>query len=187
MFDFIRHPPKIQELNFSVTPRLISTSSTYSCQLSRIIYRPHRPTRVFCAHFVLTHAHPRKPPGRSPIPNCSKSSTLNLEVLSRQASKKEDAPCWYGYSINSIKPWARTSPSQGPGYHIYRGDEAGQHYEAFPKFDQFKKTRYRFMKKEALESHVRNARQSDPRTSLYSAAMPPRLPISGKVISPQFS
>ena len=52
-------------------------------QLSRIIYCPHRPTRVFCAHFVLTHAHPRKLPGRSPIPNCSKPSTLNLEVLSR--------------------------------------------------------------------------------------------------------
>jgi hypothetical protein len=93
------------------------TSGTYSWQLSRIIYCPHRPTRVFCAHFVLTHAHLRKLPGRSPIPNCSKPSTLNLEVLSRQASKKEDAPCWYGYSINSIKPWARTSPSQGPGYH----------------------------------------------------------------------
>jgi hypothetical protein len=29
-----------------------------------------------------------------------------MEVLSRQASEKEDAPCWYGYSINSIKPWA---------------------------------------------------------------------------------
>jgi hypothetical protein len=58
-----------------------------------------------------------KLPGRSPIPNCSKPSTLNLEVLSRQGSEKEDAPCWYGYSINSIKPWARKSPSQGPGYH----------------------------------------------------------------------
>jgi hypothetical protein len=33
------------------------------------------------------------------------------------AFEKEDAPYWYGYSINSIKPWARTSPSQGPGYH----------------------------------------------------------------------
>jgi hypothetical protein len=41
------------------------------------------PTRVFCAHFVLTHAHPRKLLGQSPIPNCSKPSTLNLEVLSR--------------------------------------------------------------------------------------------------------
>jgi hypothetical protein len=44
---------------------------------------PHKPTRVFCAHFVLTHEHPRKFPSRSPIPNCSKPSTLNLEVLSR--------------------------------------------------------------------------------------------------------
>jgi hypothetical protein len=68
-------------------------------------------------HFVLTHAHPRKLPDRSPIPNCSKPSTLNLEVLSRYASEKEDAPCWYGYSINSIKPRARKSPSQGSGYH----------------------------------------------------------------------
>jgi hypothetical protein len=25
----------------------------------------------------------------------------------------------YGYSINSIKHWARISPSQGPGYHRY--------------------------------------------------------------------
>jgi hypothetical protein len=31
---------------------------------------------------------------------------------------KKDTPCWYGYSINSIKPWARKSPSQGPGYHM---------------------------------------------------------------------
>jgi hypothetical protein len=59
------------------------TSGTYSWQLSRIIYRPHRPTRVYCAHFVLTHVHPRKLHGRSPIPNCSKPSMLNLEILSR--------------------------------------------------------------------------------------------------------
>jgi hypothetical protein len=31
--------------------------------------------------------------------------------------KKEDVPCWCGYYINSIKPWARKSPSQRPGYH----------------------------------------------------------------------
>jgi hypothetical protein len=42
-----------------------------------------------------------------------------LEVLSRKASEKEDAPCWYDYTINSIKPWARISPSQRPGYHNY--------------------------------------------------------------------
>jgi hypothetical protein len=65
------------------TPSNPWTGGTYSWQLSRIIYRPHRPTRAFCAHFVLTYAHPRKLPGRSPIPNCSNPSTLNLEVLSR--------------------------------------------------------------------------------------------------------
>jgi hypothetical protein len=65
------------------TPSNPWTDGTYSWQLARIIYCPHRPTRVFCAHFVLTHAHPRKLPGWSPIPNCSKPRTLNLEVLSR--------------------------------------------------------------------------------------------------------
>jgi hypothetical protein len=73
----------------------------------RIIYCSHRPTRVFCTHFVLTHAHPRKLPSRSHILNCSKPSTLNLEVLSRQVSEKKDAPCWYEYSIISIKHWVR--------------------------------------------------------------------------------
>jgi hypothetical protein len=68
------------------------TGGTYSWQLSRIIYCPHRPTQFFCAHFVLTHVHPRKLSGRSLILNCFKPSTLNLEVLSRQASEKEDAP-----------------------------------------------------------------------------------------------
>jgi hypothetical protein len=33
-----------------------------------------------------------KLPGWSPIPDCSKPSTLNLEVLSRYASEKEDTP-----------------------------------------------------------------------------------------------
>jgi hypothetical protein len=108
---------------FCNTPSNPWTGGTYSWQLSRIIYCPHRPTRVFCAHFVLTHAHPRKLPGRSPIPNCSKPSTLNLEVLSRQASEKEDAPCWYDYTINSIKPWARTSHPRGQD--ITGSDPAG--------------------------------------------------------------
>jgi hypothetical protein len=48
------------------TPSNPWTGGTYSWQHSRIIYCPHRPTRVFCAHFVLTHAHPRKLPDRSP-------------------------------------------------------------------------------------------------------------------------
>jgi hypothetical protein len=46
------------------TPSNPWTGGTYSWQLSRIIYRPHRPTQVFCVRFVLTHAHPRKLPGR---------------------------------------------------------------------------------------------------------------------------
>jgi hypothetical protein len=37
------------------------------CQHSRIIDHPHIPTRVFCAHFVLTHVHPRKLSSLSPI------------------------------------------------------------------------------------------------------------------------
>jgi hypothetical protein len=37
------------------TPSNPWTGGTYSSQLTRIIYCPHRPTRVFCAHFVLTH------------------------------------------------------------------------------------------------------------------------------------
>jgi hypothetical protein len=41
----------------------------------------------------------------------SRPSMLNLEVLSRQNSEKEDVPYWYEYSINSIKPWARISQS----------------------------------------------------------------------------
>jgi hypothetical protein len=65
------------------TPSNPWTDGTYSWQLSRIIYCPHKPTQAFYAHFVLTHAHPKKLSGRSPILNCSKPSTLNLEVLSR--------------------------------------------------------------------------------------------------------
>jgi hypothetical protein len=102
---------ELDKVLYCNTPSNPWTGGTYSFQLAWIIYCPHRPTRVLCAHFVLTHAHPRKLPGRSPIPNFFKPSTLNLGVLSRQASEKEDAPCWYGYSINSIKPRAKISPS----------------------------------------------------------------------------
>jgi hypothetical protein len=47
------------------TPSNSWIDGTYSWQLSRIIYCPHRQTWVFCAHFVLTHTHSRKLPGRS--------------------------------------------------------------------------------------------------------------------------
>jgi hypothetical protein len=39
-----------------------------------------------------------------PSQNCYRPSTLNLRVLSRSASGKEVATCWYEYSINPIKP-----------------------------------------------------------------------------------
>jgi hypothetical protein len=58
------HHARGQDITISCnTPSNPWTSGTYSWQLYRIIYCPHRPTRVFCAHFVLTHAHPRKLPG----------------------------------------------------------------------------------------------------------------------------
>jgi hypothetical protein len=42
--------------------------------------------------------------------------------------QKRRCTCWYGYSINSIKPWARKLPSQGPGYHSASpGREEGVH------------------------------------------------------------
>jgi hypothetical protein len=73
-------PPHCHAATPCNTPSNPWTGDTYSWQLSRIIYCPHRPTRVFYAHFVLTHAHPRKLPGRSPIPNCC---TLLVWILSR--------------------------------------------------------------------------------------------------------
>ena len=44
-----------------------------------------------------------------PSRNCSRPSTLNFGVLSRLASRKEDATYWHEYSINPIKPWAGMS------------------------------------------------------------------------------
>jgi hypothetical protein len=85
------------------------TNGTYSRQVARIIYCPHRPTRVFCVHFVLTHAHPRKLPGRSPIPNCSKPSTLNLEVFRDRLLKKK----MHLVGMDTILILL----SLGPGYH----------------------------------------------------------------------
>jgi hypothetical protein len=53
-----------------------------------------------------------------PSQDCSRPSTLNIEVLSRHACEKEYSSCWYKYSINSIKPWTRISHNPpGPRYH----------------------------------------------------------------------
>jgi hypothetical protein len=52
-------------------------------------------------------------PVSHPSKDCSRTSTLNLEVLSKQDFEKEDEPWWYEYSINYIKPWDRISPFTG--------------------------------------------------------------------------
>jgi hypothetical protein len=84
------------------------TDGTYSWQLSRIIYHSHRPTRVFCAYFVLTHAHPRKLPGRSPIPNC-----LTWRFFRDRLPKKK----MHLIGMDTLLILL----SLGPGYHHLRG------------------------------------------------------------------
>jgi hypothetical protein len=42
---------------------------------------------------------------------------LTWKFFRDRLPKKKMHLVLYGYSINSIKPWARISPSQGPGYH----------------------------------------------------------------------
>jgi hypothetical protein len=78
---------------------------------------------ILCALFPHT-CSPRKTFWSATHPKIAPASTLNLEVLLRQASEKEDAPCWYEYSINPIKPWTRISHDPpGPGYHNRRSRE----------------------------------------------------------------
>jgi hypothetical protein len=60
--------PRGSAMILFVTPRPHRASSTYSWQLSKIIDHLHKTTWVFCVHFILTRAHPKKPSGRSPIP-----------------------------------------------------------------------------------------------------------------------
>jgi hypothetical protein len=60
---------------------------------------------------------PRPIPGPVVLTPSSSLGSYIVPIDQHEASEKEDAPSWYGYSINSIKPWARKSPSQGPGYH----------------------------------------------------------------------
>jgi hypothetical protein len=53
----------------------------------------------------------------SPIPDFSKLSTLNFEILSNQASKNKGEPCLYGYAVNPIKPGPRYHNPLVPEYH----------------------------------------------------------------------
>jgi hypothetical protein len=74
-------------------------------------------------HFLLTHTHRRKLHGRSPIPNCSKPSTLNLEVLLRQASEK-----MHLVGMDTLLIFL----SLGPGHHHPRGQDITLSSSLFP-------------------------------------------------------
>jgi hypothetical protein len=65
------------------------TDGTYSWQHSRFIYCLHGPTRVFCVHFVLTPAHPRKLPGRSPILIALSQARLTWRFFRDRLPKKK--------------------------------------------------------------------------------------------------
>jgi hypothetical protein len=70
--------------------------------------------------FVRTLSSPMRTRENFSINHPSKIALSQARLiwsLFRDRLPKKDAPCWYGYSINSINPWARKSPSQGPGYH----------------------------------------------------------------------
>jgi hypothetical protein len=68
---------------------------------------PHRPTHVFPAHFVLTHAHTGRT-SRS-VTHRSKPSTLNIGVFSDGLPEKKLQLVGMSILINPIKPWAGMS------------------------------------------------------------------------------
>jgi hypothetical protein len=63
-----------------VTIHLPEAGPAYAWQLCRTQEYSHSPTHVFPAHFVLNHAHPGRA-SRS-VTHCSRSSTLNIGVIS---------------------------------------------------------------------------------------------------------
>jgi hypothetical protein len=71
---------------------------------------PHRPTHIFPAHFVLTHARPGRT-SRS-VTHRSKPSTLNFGVFSDGLPENKLQLIGMSILINPIKPWA--GMSHGP-------------------------------------------------------------------------
>jgi hypothetical protein len=59
-------------------------------------------------------------PDSHPSKIASSQALLTWRIF-RDRLLKKDVPCWYGYSMNFIKPWARISLSQGSGYHMIDG------------------------------------------------------------------
>jgi hypothetical protein len=74
----------------------------YTWQLSRTQEYPHRPTHVFPAHFVLTHAHL----GRTYqlVTHRSKPSTLNFGVFSDGLPEKKWQLVGMSILMNPINP-----------------------------------------------------------------------------------
>jgi hypothetical protein len=68
---------------------------------------PHRPTHVFPAHFVLTHAHLGKT-SRS-VTHCSRSSTLNVGVFGDGLPEKKLQLIGMSILSKPIMPWDRMS------------------------------------------------------------------------------
>ena len=66
-------------------------------------------TSLFCTLCPHSCAPGKNFPVGHPSRNCSRPSTFNFGVLSRLASEKEVATCWYKYPINPIKPSAGVS------------------------------------------------------------------------------
>jgi hypothetical protein len=99
--------PAISMEGLSVMTRLPEVDSpTLGSSLGPQEY-PHRPTHVFPAHFVLTHAHP----GRTSwsITHHSKPSTPNFGVFSDGLSEKKLQFIGMSILTNSIKPWVGMS------------------------------------------------------------------------------
>jgi hypothetical protein len=90
-----------------VMTHLPEAGPAYTWQLSRTPRIPHRPTHVFLAHFVLTHAHPGRT-SRS-VTHRSKLSTLNFGVFGDGLPEKKLQLVGMSILINHIKPWAGMS------------------------------------------------------------------------------
>jgi hypothetical protein len=102
------------------TPSNPWTGGTYSCQLSRIIYCPHRPTRVFCAHFVLTHAHPRK---TSLVGHPSQIAPSQVRLTWRFLRDRLPKKKIHLVGMDTLLILL----SLGPGYHYPRGQDITIH------------------------------------------------------------
>jgi hypothetical protein len=97
------------------TPSNPWTGGTYSWQLSTIIYCPHRPTRDFCEHFVLTHACRENFPIGHPSQIAPSQARLTWRFFRDRLPKKKI----HLVGIDTLLILL----SLGPGYHHPRGQD----------------------------------------------------------------